>query len=324
MGPAESILEITDIIKEYIITKGFGNYKKQVLKALNSVTLTLPTKTTLGCVGESGCGKSTLAKIITLLEKPTSGTVKFRGKDINSFNRKEKKQYRKEVQLVLQDPYSSLPENMNIDTVLNEPFLIHGIGTRVTRREKIKELLAYVKLNENIRYNYPNQLSGGQRQRVNIARALALTPSLIVCDEPVSSLDVSIQNQILNLLKELQSTLNVNYFFISHDLRVVHYICERVAVMYLGRIVEHGSSEDIFQHPLHPYTQALLPSIPLLKNKKEHLSRLKGEVPSPIDTPHGCAFHPRCNFTKDICREEVPPLIEVKNSHWVACHFVRR
>ncbi|MCA9859425.1 MAG: ATP-binding cassette domain-containing protein, partial [Thermomicrobiales bacterium] len=271
----------------------------------------------------SGCGKSTLAKVLLRLEPPTSGRVEVDSEDIARLTKSQAREYPRKVQMVFQDPYAALAPRMRVGAALEEPLAIHQIGDKPQRRQRVEELLALVGLDKSLAGRYPHQLSGGQRQRVNIARALALDPEVLVLDEPVSALDVSVQAQVLNLLREVHQRLGVTYLFISHDLRVVRYLCERVGVMYLGSIVEDGPSEAVFASPMHPYTLALLHSIP------DHQAaeggtvsfRLKGEVPNPIDRPTGCAFHPRCPMAQAICTLQRPPLRPVGGKRFSACHF---
>lgn len=293
------------------------------LTALADIDLAVERGQILGCVGESGCGKSTLARLVVRLEAPTAGQVLFQGNDIAALNGPASKTYPRHVQLVFQDPYSALAPRMNISDAIEEPLRIHHVGDAETRQARVAQLLDLVGLPPEMARRFPHQLSGGQRQRVNIARALALEPDLLVLDEPVSALDVSIQAQVINLLRELHERLNLTYVFISHDLRVVKYLCETVAVMYLGRIVEHGPSEAVFTQPRHPYTAALLQSIPdhSAQAATQRLAPLRGEVPNPIDAPSGCAFHPRCPMARPICSQQRPLLRPIGEERLSACHF---
>jgi oligopeptide/dipeptide ABC transporter ATP-binding protein len=322
------ILELKGIGKRYPLrghsAMGKGDHG---LRALDDVSLQVERGEIVGCMGESGCGKSTLARVAIRLEEPTVGQAFFEGEDIHRLNGERLRRYRQRVQMVFQDPYSALAPRMSVGNAIEEPLRIFKIGDGASRRRRVAELLDLVGLAVAMADRYPHQLSGGQRQRVNIARALALDPELLILDEPVSALDVSVQAQVINLLRDLQTRLGLTYFFISHDLRVVKYLCDRVAVMYLGRIVEVGPTEEVFSRPKHPYTLALLHSIPdhggaLLTNRQ---AVLRGEVPSPVDLPSGCAFHPRCPMAQAICRTERPQLETVggmNGTNWCsACHF---
>ncbi|MCO5222225.1 MAG: ATP-binding cassette domain-containing protein [Thermomicrobiales bacterium] len=317
---AEHVVVIEDLVKEYPVR---GADDTVQLVALDAVNLSVERGEILGIMGESGCGKSTLAKVLLRLEPPTSGRVEVDSEDIARLTKSQAREYPRKVQMVFQDPYAALAPRMRVGAALEEPLAIHQIGDKPQRRQRVEELLALVGLDKSLAGRYPHQLSGGQRQRVNIARALALDPEVLVLDEPVSALDVSVQAQVLNLLREVHQRLGVTYLFISHDLRVVRYLCERVGVMYLGSIVEDGPSEAVFASPMHPYTLALLHSIP------DHQAaeggtvsfRLKGEVPNPIDRPTGCAFHPRCPMAQAICTLQRPPLRPVGGKRFSACHF---
>jgi len=315
----DPIVTIEHLVKEYAVRGGHD----ATLVALDDVNLTVGRGEILGIMGESGCGKSTLAKVLLRLEPPTSGTVTVDGEDLARLDRAQSERYPRKVQMVFQDPYGALAPRMNVGTALEEPLRIHKIGDKQQRRQRVQELLALVGLDTSLANRYPHQLSGGQRQRVNIARALALDPEVLVLDEPVSALDVSVQAQVLNLLREVQQRLGVTYLFISHDLRVVRYLCDRVGVMYLGGIVEDGPTEEVFASPMHPYTLALLHSIPDHEESEamRRSFRLKGEVPNPIDKPSGCSFHPRCPMAQEICTRERPPLRRVTETRWAACHF---
>ncbi|CAA9561260.1 MAG: Oligopeptide transport ATP-binding protein OppF [uncultured Thermomicrobiales bacterium] len=297
--------------------------RAQTLRAVDGVDLDVGRGRVVGLVGESGCGKSTLARTIVRLETPTDGRVLYEGTDVHALAGRDLAGYRREVQLVFQDPYAALPPRMRCGEAIGEPLRIHRRGDTAGRRRRTAELLDLVGLPRVMGDRYPHQLSGGQRQRINIARALALEPKLLVLDEPVSALDVSIQGQVLNLLGALRRDLGLTYLFISHDLRVVRYLCDEVAVMYLGRLVEFGPTEEVFARPNHPYTLALIRSIP--DHEREGLGGrvvLRGEVPNPIDRPPGCPFHTRCPMARDVCAREVPPLRPVgAGNHRAACHF---
>ncbi|MEK6773915.1 MAG: dipeptide ABC transporter ATP-binding protein [Bdellovibrionota bacterium] len=313
------ILEAKNIKKYFPIKKGLLLRHVADCKAVDDVTLSVKKGETLGIVGESGCGKSTLGRTLIRLYEPTGGQINFGGKDFIALKGESLRQKRKEMQMIFQDPYASLDPRMTIGQILKQPFEIHGILKGNERDEKVKWLLEMVGLKASQVNRYPHEFSGGQRQRICIARAIALEPELIICDEPVSALDVSIQAQILNLLKDLQERLNLTYIFISHDLSVVQYFCDRIAVMYLGKIVEIGTREEIFSHPKHPYTQALLGSIPRVgEGKKKMKQTLTGEVPSPISPPSGCSFHPRCPKKMDICPKQIP-ILEGTADQMTAC-----
>jgi oligopeptide transport system ATP-binding protein len=324
---SEPILEVKDLVKHYPVTRGVV-FKKTIgqVRAVDGVSLELRAGETLGVVGESGCGKSTLARLLLNLERPTAGSVRYRGKDISRLRGRELKAVRRQIQLVMQDPYTSLNPRMTVGDLIGEPFEIHPeVAPKGHRRKKVRELLDVVGLNPEHINRYPHQFSGGQRQRVGIARALALQPEVIVCDEPVSALDVSIQAQVMNLLEQLQSDFQLAYVFIAHDLSVVRHLSDRVAVMYLGKIVETGSDTDIYQRPTHPYTQALLSAVPVpdpTSRSTKQIIRLVGDVPSPVDPPSGCRFRTRCWKAQDLCAREEPALVErLVVEHPSACHF---
>jgi peptide/nickel transport system ATP-binding protein len=297
--------------------------KGPLLKAVDGVSLTLFAGETLGLVGESGCGKSTLGRLALALLPPTCGRIVFAGEDLAQVSHKRLKELRREIQIIFQDPYSSLNPRMTVGQILEEPYVIHNLGTRLERRAWVAELLQEVGLTEEVLDRYPHEVSGGQRQRLGIARALALKPKLIVADEPVSALDVSIQAQILNLLAELQKRHGLTYLFISHDLSVISQISNRVAVMYVGKLMEMASREVMADARLHPYTEALLAAVPRPTAARTFQPpALKGEPPSPVHVPSGCPFHPRCPEAQlPLCRETVPDFRETAAAHWVACHF---
>ena len=292
-----------------------------LLRAVDQVNLGIYPGETFGLVGESGCGKSTLAQILLRLQEATEGTVRFQGQDLSQMKGQERKKIRREMQIVFQDPYDSLNPRMTLEEIITEPFVIHKIGTKAERKEKAKQLLEMVGLPPQQLTRYPHQLSGGQRQRVSIARSIALSPKLLVCDEAVSALDVSIQAQILNILSDLKEKLGLTYLFVSHDLSVVRFISDRIGVMYFGRLVEVAETEELFDHHRHPYTRALLSAVPNPNpREKKRRETLHGEVPSLLNPPAGCIFHQRCPYAEERCRQEKPPLQDVGNQHWVACH----
>ncbi|MBQ1019501.1 dipeptide ABC transporter ATP-binding protein [Micromonospora sp. D93] len=327
---SENILEVNDLVKHYPVTQGVV-FKKTVgqVKAVDGVSFGLRAGETLGVVGESGCGKSTLARVLMNLEKPTAGNVLYKGQDISKLSGGALRRLRRQIQLVMQDPYTSLNPRMTVGDLLGEPFEIHPeVAPKGSRRAKVRELLDLVGLNPEHINRYPHQFSGGQRQRIGIARALALRPEIIVCDEPVSALDVSIQAQVMNLLEQLQGEFGLSYVFIAHDLSVVRHLSDRVAVMYLGKIVEIGTEDEIYERPTHPYTQALLSAVPVpdpTQRNNKTIIRLTGDVPSPISPPSGCRFRTRCWKAQDVCAEQVP-LLEIRrdSDHPSACHFAAK
>ena len=310
-------VEMSKVRKEFVVGR-------QKLQAVQEINLQINRGETLGLVGESGCGKSTLGRLLIGLHKATSGLLCFEGRDIAAFDRTQLKQFRREMQMVFQDPYASLNPRMTAAEIIEEPLIIHRIGSSAQRREQVEQLLQLVGMTVDYLQRYPHEMSGGQRQRLGIARAIALEPKCIICDEPVSALDASTQKQVLNLLKELKSRLGMTYLFISHDLDVIRQIADQVAVMYLGRLLEKAATRQIFSFPKHPYTQALLSAIPLPDPIRER-SRLRivlnGELPSPFHVPTGCVFHPRCPRAEAICRVDAPEFREICPGHHVACHF---
>jgi oligopeptide/dipeptide ABC transporter ATP-binding protein len=336
----EDILIVENLVKHYPIRKGVVPKTVGYVRAVDGVSFSIPRGNTLSLVGESGCGKTTTGRAILRLVEPTAGRVIFDGRDVFSLGERDMRKLRREMQIIFQDPYGSLNPRMTVGAMLEEPILVHGIGLepessndsgdqtkpsasispRRGARQRVAELLNLVGLSPEHASRYPHEFSGGQRQRLGIARALALQPKLIVCDEAVSALDVSIQAQILNLLRELQERFDLTYLFIAHDLAVVKHISDRIAVMYLGEIVEEADTDELFARPLHPYTQALLSSIPIpVPRRKRERVRLEGDVPTPIDPPAGCRFHTRCPIAIEECKLAKPPLVEISPGHRVAC-----
>jgi oligopeptide/dipeptide ABC transporter ATP-binding protein len=316
------MVAVENLTKHFRARKQGFFEKAGTVRALDGISFSIPEGETLGMVGESGSGKTTAARAMLRLIEPDNGEIRIDGTDVHQLRRRELRQFRKNMQIVFQDPFSSLNPRMNISKIITEPLKIHKEMTGNQRNERLAELLDLVGLNMDQHNRYPHEFSGGQRQRVGIARAIALNPKFIVLDEPVSALDVSIQAQILNLLKELQEKLDLTYLFVSHDLAVVEHMSNRIVVMYLGRIVEEGSRDDLYRNPLHPYTQSLIKSIPEIKPEKHAFSIIRGEVPSPENPPGGCHFHPRCPFAKDECREIYPETYS-KNGNKVTCHLYK-
>ena len=316
------ILKIDNIVKHFPARGGMFKKSDGVVHAVDGVSFSIEEGETFGLVGESGCGKSTLGRVIARLIEPTSGEVIFDSKDITRLKAKELKSVRRGLQLIFQDPYASLNPRMPVGEIIGEALKIHNIANGKEWGERVKKLIDIVGLPKGSAYRYPHEFSGGQRQRIGIARALALNPRFIIADEPISALDVSIQAQIINLFKDLQKEFGLTYLFITHDLRVVEYISNRIAVMYLGKIVEIGNSADIYSHPVHPYTEALLSAVPIPdpKRKKKRII-LKGDIPSPLNPPSGCRFHTRCIYAQERCRVEEPLLIPRRDNRLAACHF---
>ena len=318
---ADKILEVKNL-KKYFPVESKVRVEPKSVKAVDDVSFDVYRNETLSIVGESGCGKSTSGRCLIGLNKPTSGEVIYNGKNIVGISDKEQRVLCKDMQMIFQDPYSSLNPRMTIGSILEEPLIIHKIcKTKEERMQRVLDMLEKVGMRRDHYYRYPHEFSGGQRQRIGIARALILEPKLVVCDEPVSALDVSIQSQVLNLLAEVKKEMNITYVFISHNMSVVRYISDRVGVMYLGHLVELAGTEELYNNPLHPYTQALLSTVP---EPDPHVKReqimLKGDIPSPLNPPSGCIFHNRCPYNEPICQDQMPPLVEIKPGHFVACY----
>lgn len=313
-----ALIEVKDLKMHFPMR----NNKKIIIKAVDGVSFSIQEGRTFGLVGESGCGKSTTARSIIKLYHPTGGRVIFNGEDITNYKNKQLLEYRKSVQMVFQDPYASLNPRMTVAQTIMDPMIIHGITNVEQRGKRVAELMEMVGLDQRFAKRYPHEFSGGQRQRIGIARALALNPKMLVLDEPVSALDVSVQSQILNLLKSLQSELHLTYLFISHNLSVVDYMCDNIAVMYLGRVVEKATNKELFSVPKHPYTKALLSAIPRVDgNIDKNTAFLPGDIPSPANPPSGCSFHTRCPYAIKMCREETPNAHNITDSHCVYCHL---
>ena len=326
MNQAKPLLRAEHLTKHFPIMRGLI-LQKQVgaVQAVDDVSFDVYKGETLGLVGESGCGKSTTGRAILQLHKPTSGKVFYNDVELTKASNEKLREMRRQMQIIFQDPYASLNPRMTVGNIISEPLEVHNTGTRRERLERVQELLELVRLNPYFINRYPHEFSGGQRQRIGVARALALQPEFIVCDEPISALDVSIQAQVVNLLEELQAEFGLTYLFIAHDLSMVRHISDRVAVMYLGKIVELAPRDELYENPLHPYTQALLSAVPVpdpVKEVKRERVILKGDVPSPAKPPSGCRFHTRCPIAKDVCKAEVPEWREHSPGHWVACHLV--
>jgi oligopeptide transport system ATP-binding protein len=321
----ETLLEVRNLVKHFQVSGGFFGGSSGIVRAVDGVSFSIRRGETLGLVGESGCGKTTTGRCILQLERPTSGEVIFEGQDLTTLDGAALRQVRRKIQVIFQDPYSSLNPRMTVGQIVAEPMKVHGLVPDVrARAERVRDLLSRVGLLPQHARRYPHELSGGQRQRVGIARALAMEPELIVCDEPVSALDVSIQAQIINLLEDLQADLGLTYLFVAHDLAVVRHISDRVAVMYLGKIVEIADRNDLYHEPLHPYTRALLSAVPIpdptLEATRERMV-LRGEVPSALNPPSGCVFHPRCPIAVERCKHDVPELRGLRPAHEAACHL---
>jgi oligopeptide transport system ATP-binding protein len=321
-------IKVENLTKHFPITRGIV-FQRQVgaVQAVDKVSFTIRRGETLGLVGESGCGKSTTGRTILQLYKPTSGKVLYDGQDLAELKEDQMRRHRRDLQIIFQDPYASLNPRMTVGSIIAEPLEVHRIGTPKERRERVKDLLNLVGLNPYFINRYPHEFSGGQRQRIGVARALALQPSFIVCDEPIAALDVSIQAQVVNLLEELQDKFGLTYLFIAHDLSMVRHIADRTAVMYLGKIVELAERDELYGNPQHPYARALLSAVPIpdpTKEREREKKRiiLEGDVPSPANPPSGCRFHTRCPIAEQRCQEEEPEWRDLGGDHWVACHLV--
>jgi oligopeptide transport system ATP-binding protein len=326
MNQEKVLVKVENLTKHFPITRGIV-FQREVgaVQAVDNVSFEIREGETLGLVGESGCGKSTTGRTILQLHRATSGNVFYDGINLTKTSDDKMRKLRRDLQIIFQDPYASLNPRMTVGSIIAEPLEVHRIGTKKERRERVKELLALVGLNPYFVNRYPHEFSGGQRQRIGVARALALNPKFIVCDEPIAALDVSIQAQVVNLLEELQKEFGLTYLFIAHDLSMVRHIADRTAVMYLGKIVELADRDELYGKPLHPYAQALLSAVPIPDPAKERGRKriiLEGDVPSPSNPPSGCRFHPRCSIAEDICKEKEPEWREALDDHWVACHLV--
>ncbi|MCC6188476.1 MAG: ATP-binding cassette domain-containing protein [Anaerolineales bacterium] len=326
MTEQEVLVRVEDLIKHFPVARdAVGRRRPGHIRAVDGISFEIYRGETLGLVGESGCGKSTAGRTILQLYRPTGGRVIFRGKDLTELKGRELRGVRPHMQMVFQDPYASLNPRMTVGQLISEPLLVHTRQSRAERQRRVRELLELVGLDPDLDRRYPHEFSGGQRQRIGVARALALNPEFIICDEPISALDVSVQAQVVNLLEDLQERFGLTYLFIAHDLSMVRHICTRVAVMYLGKLMELGPREAVYNRPLHPYTRALLSAVPVpdpdLEAEREP-ALLTGDVPSPADPPSGCFFRTRCSLAADICRAEVPAFREVRPGHYAACHFV--
>jgi oligopeptide/dipeptide ABC transporter ATP-binding protein len=325
--PGENLVQVRDLKMYFPVTEGAIIPRVVAhVKAVNGISFDIKKGETLGLVGESGCGKTTTGRCMLQLEKATSGSIYYDGQDLTKLSKDEMRPLRQRIQVIFQDPYSSLNPRMKIGDIISEPMMVHKTEPNAAARDKrVRELLSVCGLNPKFADRYPHEMSGGQRQRVGIARALAVRPEFIICDEAVSALDVSIQAQVINLLEDLRDEFNLTYLFISHDLSVVRHLCQRVAVMYLGNMVELAETDELFDNPLHPYTQALLEAVPIpdptIEKARAH-QIITGEIPSPINPPPGCVFHPRCGIAVEECKKLIPEFREVKPGHWIACSQV--
>ncbi len=323
-GRGDTLVEVNNLKMYFPITEGILiQTHAGFVKAVDGISFMIKKGETLGLVGESGCGKTTTGRCILQLENSTAGEIKFDGVELTSLDARQLRDVRRKIQVIFQDPYSSLNPRMKVGDIIGEPMYVHGLEPdKEKRRKRVRELLTTCGLRPEMDDRYPHEMSGGQRQRVGIARALALEPEFIICDEPVSALDVSIQAQVINLLEDLRDKFNLTYLFIAHDLSVVRHLCHRVAVMYLGKIVELAECDELYDNPMHPYTKALLSAVPVpdpeIEEERQRII-VSGEIPSPINPPSGCVFNPRCSIAADGCRGEVPVLRELKPGHWVAC-----
>jgi oligopeptide transport system ATP-binding protein len=327
MNQKTPLIRVEHLTKHFPITRGLI-FQKQVgaVQAVDDLNFEIYQGETFGMVGESGCGKSTTGRAVLQLHKPTAGKVYYQNTELTTATQQVMQGMRRNMQIIFQDPYASLNPRMTVGSIIAEPLEVHNIGTAEERRERVQDLLRLVGLNPYFVNRYPHEFSGGQRQRIGVARALALEPKFIVCDEPISALDVSIQAQVVNLLEKLQDELGLTYLFIAHDLSMVRHISDRVSVMYLGKMVELTTREELYANPLHPYTQALLSAVPIpdpVKESKRKRIILEGDVPSPINPPSGCRFHPRCPIAGEICSQAAPEWREASSGHWVACHMVK-
>ena len=328
MAENNTLLRVDNLVKHFPITQGIL-IQRQVgaVKAVDGISFTIKQGETLGLVGESGCGKSTTGRAILQLHCPTSGNVFYRDEDLTCVTDARLRKLRRDMQIIFQDPYASLNPRMTIGDIIGEPLEVHKIGTATERRERVQELLNLVRLNPFFIKRYPHEFSGGQRQRIGVARALALNPEFIVCDEPISALDVSVQAQVVNLLEELQEKFKLTYLFIAHDLSMVRHISDRIAVMYLGKLVELTDRDELFSNKMHPYAIALLSAVPIpdpIKERQRKRIILEGDVPSPANPPSGCRFHTRCPIAEELCKVDDPPFEEKSPGHWAACHFTKK
>lgn len=324
MNGNETLIKVENLVKHYPINGGLLMRQVATIHAVDGVSFEIKRSETFGLVGESGCGKSTTGRAILHLEQPTSGNVIFNGVNLDSLDKTQLRKQRKNMQMIFQDPYSSLNPRMRVREIIAEPVVAHGLRKWNEVDNLVADLLKTVQLSPDFASRYPHEFSGGQRQRIGIARAISINPDFIVCDEPISALDVSIQAQVINLLEELQERMGLTYLFIAHDLAMVHHISNRVGVMYLGKMVELAECDDLYENPCHPYTRALLSAVPVPDARMATNSKrliLEGDVPSPVNPPSGCRFRTRCPIAKDLCKQEIPAWREIDGGHWVACHY---